>query len=430
MSTALGIASVTHVLKDILNDGFILNNISSSVGTNVNISSRSPGLLEAENGNIPTQLNMFMYRVSFNTGWSNTGYPSRNRNGDIVNNPPLAVNLHYLMTAFGEDELHSEILLGNAMQILHENPVLHRELINTSLTGSPVAGSNLAEQIEQIKITPENINLDEISKLWTAFQIKYRPCTAYKATVVLIESERSTLSPLPVLKRFIYSNPFKLPVIDKILSQKSPGEPYLPNQIITAGNWLAIKGKELKNDPVSVLFNGESFSPATTDISNTEIKIEVPSTLKIGVVGVQVVHYMEISDPPEDRKSSSSNLEAFVLSPSISGFALQDVSSSGGMIDSANFSVNILPGVHKGQIISLHLNELNPSPGESPKSYSFKLPDSFLANEANAVNTVTFPIKDIKAGIYLLRVKVDGAESELTPDPGTGKFDDPQFNFS
>ena len=46
----------------------------------------------------------------------------------------------------------------------------------------------LADQLEQIKITPEYLSTEEMSKLWTAVQSHYRPTAAYMATVVLIES--------------------------------------------------------------------------------------------------------------------------------------------------------------------------------------------------------------------------------------------------
>ena len=35
--------------------------------------------------------------------------------------------------------------------------------------------SNLADQIELVKLTPQTMNTEEISKLWTAMQASYRP---------------------------------------------------------------------------------------------------------------------------------------------------------------------------------------------------------------------------------------------------------------
>ena len=440
MSTALGIAAVTHVLKDVLNDGLINNNVAADLSLVVNVTSLPPGQVETTSGGASTQLNLFMYRVTPNIGWTNTGYPSRNERGDIINNPPLALDLHYLLTAFGDIELHSEVLLGYGMQILHENPVLTRGAIRNSiisatvpdpttptvLTGIELAlsTSELAEQIEQIKITNENINTEEMSRLWTAFQTKYRPCTAYKATVVLIESKKSTSSPLPVQERVFYTIPFKQPVIDEILSQIVTIDinnlevigPIRANQRITVGDILVIRGKQLKRDPIAVLINGELFTPNEVDVSDTEVRIKIPASLKVGTLGVQIGHFIEMGAPSENRIAAESNLMAFVLSPTISNFLLNDVTGNIAIGFSANLSMKVNPGVYKGQRIMLLLNELNAVLGENPKSYSFILPASALPDEGGSVTGITFPILEVKSGDYLVRMQADGAESPLSRD--------------
>ncbi len=50
-------------------------------------------------------------------------------------------------------------------------------------------------------ITPLPQSVDELSKLWTAFQTNYRVSAAYEAAVVLIDSQAATRAPLPVLRR-------------------------------------------------------------------------------------------------------------------------------------------------------------------------------------------------------------------------------------
>src|SRR5262249_36485755 len=153
--------------------------------------------------------------------------------GQRISNPPLALDLHYLLMAYGALEFHSEILLGYGMQLLHETPVLTRDAIRRSLAPpTPVGGgaglppevparftSELADQVELIKIAPENLNTEEISRMWTAFQSHYRPNAAYHVSVVLIESRRSTKSALPVRARAVYVVPFNQPVIEQIKSQ-------------------------------------------------------------------------------------------------------------------------------------------------------------------------------------------------------------------
>ena len=127
--------------------------------------------------------------------------------------PPLALDLHYLLTAYGITDLQAEVLLGYAMQLLHETPVIPRDSIRTALDPAPVAGSilpsmynllrfaDLADQVELIKVTLSSTNSEEMSRLWAAFQAHYRPTASYHVSVVLIESQLPGRSALPVLSR-------------------------------------------------------------------------------------------------------------------------------------------------------------------------------------------------------------------------------------
>src|ERR1043165_2338880 len=127
MSSALAIAGVTLCLKDLLNDGLINHDITGTTGVTVAVTSLPPDRIVIEDGQ--SQLNLFMYQTSFNQGWRNEGQPAFNSRGERISNPPLALDLHYLLTAYGGAELHSEILLGYGMQLLHETPVLPRDAI-------------------------------------------------------------------------------------------------------------------------------------------------------------------------------------------------------------------------------------------------------------------------------------------------------------
>jgi hypothetical protein len=214
VSNALAIAGVTAVLKDLLDGGLIDHNVTSTMGQGVIVSALAPDAIQV--GTDQTRrLNLFLHQATPNAAWRNINYPSRNAAGDRIRNPPLALDLHYLLTAYGTLDLEAEVLLGYAMQVLHETPVLARAAIRKALNPPvpPVTGSllptvyqalqasELADQIEQIKITPAVMNTEELSKLWTAFQTHYRPTAPYQVTVVLIESRKAARTPLPVLMR-------------------------------------------------------------------------------------------------------------------------------------------------------------------------------------------------------------------------------------
>lgn len=219
MSSPLAIAAVTAVLKDLLDNALVDHSVNETIGSQVTVTALAPDLIQL-NGDTGSQLNLYFYRATPNQGWRNAGLPSMSANGQRLSNPPLALDLHYLLTAYASQDFQAEILLGYAMQLLHEVPVLTREAIRTTLAApSPVDGAvlpatlgslsaaDLADQIELIKITPDQMSTEEISKLWAAFQATYRPTAAYRASVVLIESRRAVHAPLPVQTRGVFVRP-------------------------------------------------------------------------------------------------------------------------------------------------------------------------------------------------------------------------------
>lgn len=211
MSSPLAIAAVTATLKDLLNDG-LLNHDLSSIGS-FSVTALPPDRVSTGQ-NEPNQLNIFLYQVTPNLGWRNFGLPSRDGTGVRLTAAPLALDLHYLLTAYGSQDLNAEILLGYAMHLLHETPVLSRAQLRTTLGGAALVDGtilpspfgtlsalDLADQIELVKIAPVYLTTEELSKMWTAMQARYRTSMAYHASLVLIQGASQGQAAPPVLKR-------------------------------------------------------------------------------------------------------------------------------------------------------------------------------------------------------------------------------------
>lgn len=212
MSSPLAIGAVSAILRNLLDNGLI--EAGAALGTTVNVSAVAPDTIDLESTDEPPRLNVFLHQVTPNVGWRNVGLPSRSgSSGERLTNAPLALDLHYLVTAYARADFQAEILLGYAMHLLHERPVLDRAAIRRGLNPSPLdvsmlppafqalAASDLADQVELLKVTPASMTADEMAKLWSALQTPYRPSAAYVVSVVLIEGRRPGLSPLPVLSR-------------------------------------------------------------------------------------------------------------------------------------------------------------------------------------------------------------------------------------
>ncbi len=449
MSTALAIASVTYVLKDLLNNGLIDHDVSSAVG-NVTVTALPPDRINTADSNQQSQLNLFLYRVTPNMGWRNVDLPSRNGNGDRLTNPPLALDLHYLLTSYGLSELHGEILLGYGMQLLHDTPVLARDAIRRSLAppvevaaGLPpellaLATSELAEQVEQVKLTPETLSTEDISKLWASFESKFRPSSAYMASVVLIESRHSTKSALPVRARNVYVRPFRHPVIEKIMSQATSGDPIVEDQPILADYNLLISGKNLRGDGhivtvdgveviegLLVKVNGIEVIPEAVNVTDTQITVPLTDeNLRAGIQGVQVKQSIDMGTPEVPHRGVESNVEAFVLHPRIESLVVTNIEGTGINPRSASVELTANPKVGETQRVILLLNQIPPDETDLPLSYSFTAPPGTELSPFWPSGILTFPISGVSAGTYLVRVQVDGAESPLGSDPN-GKYDSP-----
>jgi hypothetical protein len=437
MSTALAIASVTAVLRNLLNNGLIHPDVIATVG-NVSVTALPPDRIDASSSNQQSQLNLFMYQVAPNQGWRNAALPSRDSRGDRITNAPLALDLHYLLTAYGASEFHCEILLGFGMQILHEIPVLARDTIRRALGpegGLPpemqaLFSSELAEQVELIKLTPLSISTEEISRLWTAFQARYRPTAAYQASVVLIESRRSTRSALPVRGRKVVVVPFEQPRIEQILSQAGDGAPDVSGQFILAGHNLVILGTNLHDEDTLVKIDDIEVIPENEDLTDTRVVVPVPLSLEAGIHGAQVVHRTLLGSPPVPHRGVESNVAAFVLHPEVLGAVVSGVDGTGDEPRSADVTVTINPAVGLGQRVLLLLNEFDPPPGRAARAYGFLAPVEAVAsppelNSPPAPEDIVIPIAGVTAGAYLVRVQVDGAESPLEAD-SAGLYSAPQ----
>lgn len=414
MSTALAIAGVTAVLRDLLNDGLINHNVSGLLGSTVTVSALPPDRVVPVNGTERTQLNLFLHQVTFNTGWRNHALPSRDGSGmQRLSNPPLALDLHYLLSAYSAEELGSEILLGYAMQLLHEVPVLDRRAITTALTPSPsvdttlppalraLAECGLADQLEQIKLVPDPLSSEEMSKLWTAVQSHYRPSAAYVATVVLIESSKPTRSTLPVLSRGpvdpvtkrdrgVAVQPDLLPPFPTIQTVAATnGQP-----AATVGAIVELTGHHLDGTNRAVLLSNSRFDieqalPAAGGGSSIATSFTVPAVpAGLYQLAIRVIRPGE-SDP------RISNAVALVIGPEITTAMPMAVVRDGSGV--ATLVLSLQPQIQPGQTVSVLLGTR-----EVP-----------VAPITVATGTLTVAVADAQAGEFLLRIRVDGIDSPI-----------------
>jgi hypothetical protein len=429
MSNYLAIATATTALSQLLQVA------ASEAVPGATVTTVRP---ESKESAIPDPaINVYLYQVVPNPAWRTMDLPTRRADGTMIQVPRAALDLHYLLTFYGnEGELEPQRLLGKATSVLHARPVLTREMVRAAVrtvtTGDGdhyLVVSDLAEQIETVKFAPLPLNLEELSKLWTVFfQTPYALSVTYKGSVVLIEAEGAPQRALPVRKPLLYGTTFRQPTVERVVSEAGTDQP------IVAGTTLLIQGERLRGDmapdadATQVRIGAVEVTPDPEDVRNEEIRVELTSpplpeeALRAGVSGVQVVHPMMMGEPPELHRGVESNVAAFVLRPTITGAA-----TTGGTA----LTVTVGPAVGRGQRVALLLNELSAPSDRAARAYRFEAPqdNGIEDDDVDATTSITFATESVAGGVYLVRVQVDGAESPLTVDPSSQRYVAPKVTI-
>lgn len=427
MSNALAIAGVTAVLRDLLDSGLIDHEVTDAMGQGVTVSAVAPDTVRIEGPDAQPQLNIFLYQTTPNAALRNLDLPSRNRNGHRLSNPPLALDLHYLVTAYGVSDLQAEVLLGYAMQLLHETPMLSRDAIRTALNppNAPVDGdllpavyealraSNLAEQYEQIKITPAPMNTEEMSKLWSAIQAHYRPTAAYHVSVALIEATQPARgAALPVLTR----GPRVPSLIDPTVDHETgvvvhpdlvPSFPEieditLPNQqvVVHLGDTITLTGHHLDGSNHTLLLNlprlnvEQPVAPASSASANS-VSFVLDNQPAIFPAG----HYLialQLLRPGETAPRVSNEL-LLKIAPQMTSLTSPPQIFIRDGDGTATVTLTCTPQVRPTQRVSLIIGNREVIADDHPTTTS---------NPA-------FTVLDAPVGVHWVRLRVDGVDSQL-----------------
>jgi hypothetical protein len=190
-NSALVIASVTTALKNLLNNGLI-RELSGMNAGEVTVSTLPPDRI-ANGAEERAQLNLYLYRLTPNSSWRRTSTTQAEPEVGSF----LALDLHYLLTAYGEHDIEAEVLLGYAIQLLYETPILTRDALRTAFTltapkyaSGAISTTALDNQPEQVKISTEFLSMEEMSKLWSSLQTRSRLSITYEVATVLVEDRR------------------------------------------------------------------------------------------------------------------------------------------------------------------------------------------------------------------------------------------------
>lgn len=125
------------------------------------------------------RLSLYLYGLDKNRDFTNSG---RRVMGDTVQNPPVALDLYYLLTAYpsqgterGSATIDQQQVLGLAIQAMNDNAIIE----------FPRQG----DASEGVTVGMQRDALDRVLSVWgTFFRVPYYPSVVYHVSPVLVES--------------------------------------------------------------------------------------------------------------------------------------------------------------------------------------------------------------------------------------------------
>ena len=427
MTTSLGIAATTAVIRALLQNAIPATELFGVLG-NIEVSALPPDRIDLTTET--SRLNLFMYQARPNPGWSNTDLPSHDSTDRRLRNPPLSLDLSYLLSAYGARNFHGEILLGYGALVLHQTRVLTRDAVKAVFAGGALpadlallATSGLDGQEEIVSLSMESLSIDDMSRLWQVFGEKYRPSVAFQARVLLLRGEDQAAASGPPVQRARLTVTTSInPVIDSIEPAMVTAAPNAA--IILVGTGL------LTSDAVAQFGSGESAVPAAGS-TPLQVTVALPATLLAGVNTVRM--QLPARFETDLRAGPESNVAPFTLRPAFAttGAGNPDITIGAkvfsGTSMSCTITVKLVPAVGRQQTVQLLLNETGAAAGAVPAAYTVAAP-SRQDDAADTTDTITFTVRLVHRARYLLRVRVDGAETELGMTAGS--YDQPVVDLS
>jgi hypothetical protein len=179
---------INHVNTTLFN--ILRKSLGESLGPDLNITFGSPADEDGSGDNAP-RLYVYLYNIIEDAF-------SKNRRGEyrggarlLSFKPPLTLNLYYMLTPFSTprssttadppERVQAHTMIALAMQAFSNNGLINPKFFPANTT--------LGES--QVRISSVQMNLEEITKIWSSFNKPFRLSVCYEVSVVQIQSEET-----------------------------------------------------------------------------------------------------------------------------------------------------------------------------------------------------------------------------------------------
>jgi hypothetical protein len=178
---------INHVNTTLYN---ILRESLQPLAPDLNITFGSPADEDGSASDSAPRLLVFLYNIIEDPFSRNRPDEFRGGNRLLSFKRPLAVNLYYMLTPFsgpsGSTDANARIrvqghnMIALAMRAFNDNGLINPKFFPADTT--------LGES--QVRISSVQMNLEEITKIWSSFNKPYRLSVCYEVSVIRVQSEK------------------------------------------------------------------------------------------------------------------------------------------------------------------------------------------------------------------------------------------------
>jgi hypothetical protein len=127
-------------------------------------------------------ISLYLYRIT--PAGEIRNYPPRIAPDGRRYRPLLPINLHYILSSWARDALKQQRLLGQAMRILEDTPVIPAGILNQ---GGP-EGDTFRPN-ETVDLIMESISVYDMGAIWDVAKPNVQPSIGYVARMIGLESQ-------------------------------------------------------------------------------------------------------------------------------------------------------------------------------------------------------------------------------------------------
>lgn len=255
-----------------------------------------------------SSVNLFLYKVMENPVLKNLDWQVKPGSPNKLVPPPLSLSIFYLLTAYGgNDPLTGNAathgMLGDAMRVFYENPIVPQKYLSTPLKGSR----------EEIRIILNTLDMDELGKVWATFSKAFRLSVLYEVSVVQLDMLSTNEKDMAKRVRTIGVPRVEAPYHPPELGEITP-------KFGHAGTTITVKGQNLEGWTPYVVVSGRPVSKIL-NLTDENFQFKLPVNLLPGFQEIQVdvadkgrrTYLFELKTPVIETMSPTSGALGTVL---------------------------------------------------------------------------------------------------------------------